>query len=361
MEHIAFKGTRKRKSYHILNSLDSVGGELNAYTTREKTCFHATVVRKYTDRAADVLQDVTFSPTFPPVEIEKEKLVVAEEMDMYRDNPEEAIFDDYDAMVFGSHPYGRPILGTEETLAGFSQSTLQMFHRRQYRPDRTVFALTGAVSPAYVEKLARKYFEALTASPDAAMLRTPPMRTHAQERLVPGRHLQAHLIVGGYAPALRSPEYYAFGLINYLLGGPTMNSLLNLKIREKYGLVYSIYSFYNAYVNDGNWGVYAGCDAKQMERVRKLIEKELDALAHSPLSSTALARLKRQFIGGMILQTEHKTALLVGAAKDLLDFGELITLEQIVDTIQSLNPQDLQKAAFNAFSQRFFIAYHPEK
>ncbi len=359
MEHIVFKGTKKRKSFHILNSLDSVGGELNAYTTREKTCFHATVAKTYADRAADVLQDVAFGPVFPPAEIEKEKQVVAEEMDMYRDNPEEAILDDYDAMLFGDHAYGRSILGTEATLSQFSQATLQTFHHRQYLPERTVFAITGNLSAAYVEKLAKKHFDFRLEKNSEPSLRPLPARKSACERVVSGRHLQAHMVIGGYAPQLRSEDYYAFGLLNFLLGGPSMNTILNLKIREKYGLVYSIYSFYNAYVNDGAWGVYAGCDGKQVARVKKLIEKELDALVHSPLSPTAVQRLKRQYLGGLMLQTEHQTAFLSGAAKDLLDFGNIPALDEIVDKIQGLKADDLQRAAAHTFANRFFILYEP--
>jgi predicted Zn-dependent peptidase len=169
------------------------------------------------------------------------------------------------------------------------------------------------------------------------------------------------MIIGGYAPHLRSEDYYAFGLLNFLLGGPSMNTILNLKIREKYGLVYSIYSFYNPYVSDGTWGVYAGCDGKQVPRVRKLIEKELDALVHAPLSPTAVQRIKRQYLGTLMLQTEHQTSFLTGAAKDLLDFGNIPTLAEMVDKIHTLRAEDLHRAAVRTFANRFYILYEPER
>ncbi|MCS7084934.1 MAG: insulinase family protein, partial [Bacteroidia bacterium] len=212
-----------------------------------------------------------------------------------------------------------------------------------------------------VENLARKYFEFPFENEGAPVERLAPARVPACERRVQSRWTQAHLVVGGYAPPYRSDDYYAFAMLAFLLGGPSLNCRLNLNVREKYGLTYSIYAFYNPYVCDGNWGVYAGCDARQIERVKKLIEKELDALTNSTLSQSALKRLKRQYLGGMALQLENPSSFLTGAARDLLDFGQILTPDAIAERYRALTAEDLRRVAQQTFAQRFWVVYEPQK
>ncbi|MDX2063026.1 MAG: pitrilysin family protein [Bacteroidia bacterium] len=344
LEHMAFKGTAKRKSYHILTRIDSVGGELNAFTTKEKVTYHATVTAEHLDRALELLADITFGPTFPAHELEKEKRVIADEIDSYRDDPEEAIFEDFDAHLYGDHPLGHTILGTRSTLAAASPQSLHAFLHQALAPGRVVVSIAGNASPAQVFALAERYF-ADYPLPGSAHHRQAPRVT------VPGPSTtrmgiqQGHLIWGGEAYALTDPAYLPFSLLTYYLGGPSMNSRLALSVRERHGLTYNIQTYNQPFADTGIWGVYAASEPGYLPRIEQLVQREFDALLAGPLPTTTFERLKRQFVGSLIIGHESLFHQLLAQAKDLLDVGRCVTLEELVAAYERLTPHDLYAAA----------------
>jgi len=343
IEHAVFKGTQKRKAVHILNRIDAVGGELNAYTTKEKTCYYATVTDEHTERAIELLSDMSFDPTFPPHEVEKERGVIGEEIDMYRDTPDEAIMEDFDDLIFPHHALGHPVLGTHQTLVGLAADDLRGFFRQHYGGPRAVLSVVGNVSAKQLQRLIDKYvapqqFEA-----------TPPQRT-APPALEPQHFTrtkaiqQAHIVVGGRAPALMAEHYVPFLVLNNYLGGPSMNNRLSMAIREKYGLTYNLYSFYNPYLDAGSWGVYAGCDADTLPRVRQLILRELKALVADRPTDALLGRMKRQFMGSLLIGSESLSSLMTAYAKDVLDFGHPYDLTRVLGMIETVTPDQILEA-----------------
>lgn len=347
IEHMVFKGTRKRKAFHILSHIDSVGGELNAFTTKEKTTVHATITQEHLNRAFDLLSDIALNSSFPAPEIEKEKTVIAEEIDMYRDDPEEAVFEDFDALVYPNHPLGRPIVGYKHTLQRFSQQKLKAYVGTGWQPRNMIFSVVGNVQHAEVQQLAEKYFAGVGArtggKPQAK--RTVPKASKPSLRVVERPIQQSHAILGGPAPALRASGYFAFMLLQNHLGGPGMNSRLNLNIRERYGLTYNIQSFVQPYTDGGIWGVYAAMEPALRARVIKLAEKELRYFCDTLMGAAALARIKKQFIGQIIIANESLFAQMIGQAKDTLDFGAPILLDEIIRNIEAVTAQQIREVA----------------
>ena len=344
IEHTIFKGTKRRKTYHVLNYLESVGGELNAYTGKEKTCLYASVSASQVERAVDLLTDISFHATFPEQEIRKEKMVVSEEIDLYRNAPEEAIFEDFDRQTFGRHPLGHPILGYKEGVKVFQRQDITRFLQAHYGRERTVFALIGNVPEKNFMRLVDKYLrpQELATHP---YRRKAPRRLKARQYTYREGHGQAHEIVGGRAPALRRNHFYPFILINNMLGGPAMNSRLNLKVREQYGLTYNISTFYSPYLDSGIWGVYYACDPTNLKRIRRLVHKELDTLCQKPLGSLRLHQMKKQFTGQLILGHENLMGQLLGVSKDLLDFGEVMPFATQLERLQTVTASQIQEAA----------------
>lgn len=348
VEHMTFKGTAKRKMFHVLNYLDSVGGDVNAYTTREKTCLYASLMQEYFERAAELLTDITFSSAFPEKEIEKEKLVIADEIDMYRDSPDEAIIDDFDQMIFPDHGLGAQILGTKESIRSFDQASMRGYIQRHYTARRVVFSVAGNVTPERMERVIRRHLLPLSL-PEGSLDRHAPEKPSFRERSVGTHTEQNHEVIGGRAYALRQGHYAAFSLLNNLLGGQAMNSRLNLNIRERYGLSYNIQSFYTPYIDAGIWGVYYSSDPANMERIRNLVYKELRKLWEQPLGPVALSQAKRQLIGQLTLSHEHLLNQMLGMAKDVLDFGQIIPFGQHIAEIEALTAPLLQEAAVEIF------------
>ncbi len=346
IEHMAFKGTTRRKAYHILNHIDGIGGELNAYTAKDKTTFHATVTADHTARAFDLLADITFHSTFPAHELEKEKVVISEEIDMYRDDPEEAIFEDFDEIVFGKHALAHPIVGRKEVVQQFSAGLLKQFVVTRYLPRQVVFGVVGNATEKQVRSLADKYLIDIEwAKGDAAPKRTPPTDGKLKHVRIERPIQQAHLILGGRAPALGDADYYAFMLLQNFLGGPTMNNRLTMNIRERYGLAYNLQAFTTPYKDAGAWGVYAACDRASLARVRTLIEKELYAMAAAPLSAATFSRISKQYQGQAVIAFESLSGQIHGYARDLLDFDQAIPLTEVLEKIAAVTPAQMQRAA----------------
>lgn len=343
-EHMAFKGTEKRRSFHILNRLETVGGELNAYTTKEKICFYASLLSTHFDRAFELLTDLTFHSVFPEREIEKERGVILEEMAMYHDAPEDAIVDDFDAVIFGNHALGHNILGTRQSVSSFQQQDFRQFLAEQIRTDRVIFSSVSNLPFKEVKRLADKYLAPLPARLGPRP-RTPFTAYQRVEQLERKPITQAHCLIGGPAYAIEDPRRIPFFMLTNILGGPGMNSRLNLGVREKYGLVYTIDATYSPYTDTGLFGIYFGTEKKQVNRTVALVNKELKLLRDKPLGSTQLHTAKEQLMGQLAMAEESNGGLMQLLAKSTLDIGRVEPLNEIFDRIRRITAPELCELA----------------
>ena len=348
IEHMVFKGTTTRKMMNILQEIESVGGEMNAFTTKDKTCIYASAMADYFENAVSVLTDMTFNSLFPPSEIEKEKAVIQEEIDMYQDIPEETILEDFEALLFGGHPVGNPILGTHESVGNISKQAIQSFLNDHYLTNNMAFFAIGKIEENTFHAAVNKYISPLTPLQKPRQ-RIPPTIMPAFHQVKELPNQQTHVVLGGAAPALLKEGYYPFILLNNHLGGPSMNSVFNLNIREKHALVYGIYSFHNAYTDSGMWGIYFSCDVKNKDKILRLIQKDLQKFAEKPPSQKLLEQMKKQFIGQQTLAQENPQSQMIGTAKDLLDFEKIISLEEHASQIASVTPAMIHQIAQTYF------------
>ncbi|OGX90181.1 M16 family metallopeptidase [Hymenobacter coccineus] len=361
-EHMAFKGTRKRKSFHILNRLETVGGELNAYTTKEKICFYATLLSTHFERAFELLTDLTFNSTFPGRELEKERGVILEEMSMYQDAPEDAIIDDFDTVVFGEHPLGVNILGTRASVSGFSSDDFHAFYNENVRTDRLVFSSVSNLPFKEVKRLADKFLAPLPArlGPRARSGVGP----YARKMQLESRPItQAHCLVGGTAYPLADARRIPFFMLNNILGGPGMNSRLNLAVREKYGLVYTIDSTYSPYTDTGMFGIYFGTEGKQVKRTLGLVQKELKLLRDKTLTTTQLHVAKNQLMGQLAMSEESNSGLMQLLGKSTLDLGRVEPLSEIFGQIEHVTAALLRDMANELLTEEHLsvLQYLPEE
>ncbi|MBN8821917.1 MULTISPECIES: pitrilysin family protein [unclassified Spirosoma] len=361
-EHMAFKGTEKRKSYHIITRLETVGGELNAYTTKEKVCFHASVLDAHFEKAAELLADITFHSVFPEKQIERERGVILEEMAMYYDSPEDAIQDDFDELVFPNHALGGNILGTTETVESFGREDLQRFIAENYDTSRIVFSSVSKLPFKQVVKVAEKYFRDVPAQHTTRQRKTPtgyvPRQTRVERPIT-----QAQCALGRPAYGLADPRRLPFFMLINLLGGPGMNSRLNLNLREKYGLVYSIDATYTPYLDTGFLGIYFGTDPKKVDKAHMLIMKELKRLREQPLTTLQLHQTKEQLIGQLAMAEESNNSFMLMMAKSLLDIDRVEALTDIFNDINAVTSEQLQTLAQEAFDESQFssLTFVPEK
>ncbi|GAB2558781.1 M16 family metallopeptidase [Spirosoma aerophilum] len=361
-EHMAFKGTEKRKSYHIITRLETVGGELNAYTTKEKVCFHASVLDAHFEKATELLADITFHSIFPEKQIERERGVILEEMAMYYDSPEDAIQDDFDELVFPNHALGGNILGTIDTVSSFKREDLQQFIAENYDTSRIVFASVSKLSFKQVVNVAEKYFRDVPVQHSARKRKQPtdyvPRHTRVERPIT-----QAQCALGRPAYGLTDPRRLPFFMLVNLLGGPGMNSRLNMNLREKYGLVYSIDASYTPYLDTGFLGIYFGTDPKKVDKAQALIIKELKRLREQPLTTLQLHQTKEQLIGQLAMAEESNNSFMLMMAKSLLDIDRVEALNDIFSDIKAVTAEQLQDLALEVFheDQFSFLTFVPEK
>ena len=361
-EHMAFKGTEKRKSYHIITRLENIGGELNAYTTKEKVCFHASVLGVHFEKAAELLADITFHSVFPEKQIERERDVILEEMAMYYDSPEDAIQDDFDELVFPNHALGGNILGTTETVSSFRREDLQRFIAENYDTERIVFASVSNLPFKQVVKIAEKYFRDVPAQHTDRKRHKPtdyaPRQTRVERPIT-----QAQYALGRPAYGLTDPRRLPFFMLVNLLGGPGMNSRLNLNLREKNGLVYSIDAGFTPYLDTGFLGIYFGTDPKKVDRAHSLIMKELKRLREQPLTTLQLHQTKEQLIGQLAMAEESNNSFMLMMAKSLLDINRVEALNDIFNDIKSVTSSELQTLAQDVFVEDQFssLTFVPEE
>lgn len=361
-EHMAFKGTLKRKSFHILNRLESVGGELNAYTTKEKICFYSSVLDKHFEKSFELLTDITFNSVFPEKEIEKERGVILEEMSMYLDTPEEAIVDEFDAVVFDGHPLGNNILGTKESVSGFTKQDFLNFINRNLSNDSLLFCSVSNLPFEKVVKLAEKYLKDIPAvhkkRERVAFTDYKPKAITVEKPIS-----QAHCVLGCPAYALSDDRRIPFFMLVNILGGPGMNSRLNLAVREKHGLVYTIDANYATYMDTGLLSIYFGTEKKQLKRTTSLVLKELKKLREKPLGSLQLHTAKEQLMGQLAMAEESNIGLMMMIGKSILDQGKVESLNEIFEQIKNIKAGDLVDIANDVLREEHlsFLNYVPDK
>jgi len=361
-EHMAFKGTKKRKSYHIINRLETVGGELNAYTTKEKVCFHASLLNIHFEKATELLADIAFYSIFPEKQLEKERSVILEEMSMYYDSPEDAIQDDFDQVVFQNHPLGSNILGTPETVRSFTREQLQQFIGQNLNTERVIFSSVSNWPFSKVKKIAEKYLRDIPHHA-SEQHRTAPASYSPQRVTVKRPITQAQCAIGRPSYALADPRRLPFFTLVNLLGGPGMNSRLNMNLREKYGLVYSADASYTPFLDTGFLGIYFGTDQKHVDRSIALILKELKTLREKPLTALQLHNTKEQLMGQLAMSEEGNQSFMLMMAKSILDTGKVDTLEEIFKEIRQIDAPQLQELANDMFDEQplSYLTFLPEE
>lgn len=360
-EHMAFKGTEKRSSYHIINRLENVGGELNAYTTKEKICFHASVLDDHFDKAVDLLADIAFHSIFPDKQIERERNVIIEEMSMYNDSPEDAIQDDFDQLVFADHALGNNILGTPDTVNSFGREELFQFINENLDTEQIVISSVSRLPFSKVVKVAEKYLGDIPFKKTTRVRQAPGSYSpiiQEKERSI----TQAQCAMGQPAYALPDDRRLPFFMLVNLLGGPGMNSRFNLSLREKYGFVYSIEANYTPYLDTGFLGVFFGTEQKQLARSISLINKEFKRIREIPLSTVQLHQTKVQLMGQLAMSEESNMSFMLMMAKSLLDTGRVDTLPEIFSEIQEITSEQLQTIAQDMFNPENFsyLTFIPE-
>ena len=349
IEHLIFKGTRKRKTWHILSRIENVGGELNAYTTKEETVIYASFLSPYYERTLELFADVAFNSIFPEKEVSKEKEVIIDEINSYNDSPAELIYDDFEELVFEGHPLGRNILGNVENVKGFFREDIVRFLKSHYNTQNMVIASVGDIDFDKLVKLAEKYFENLSASKNDSV-RDPFQHYHPSKKAVKKESYLAHLMLGSPAYSRLDKKKPAMMLLNNLLGGPAMNSRLNMGIREKYGFAYQIESYYQPYSDTGVFSVYLGTDQKQINRGIELINKELNLLKNKKTGTLQFDRAQKQFLGQMAISYEVPVNEMLGMARSHLYRPRVNSFEQNINIIKSITSDDLQEVANEIFN-----------
>ena len=350
LEHNLFKGTSKRKAYHILSRLDDVGGELNAYTTKEETIIHASFLKTDFRRALELIYDVLANSTFPEKELEKEKEVIKDEISSYKDAPGESIFDDFEDHIFRGDPLGRNILGTPESVDKLRRYDILELQSRTYTADRIKLAVVGPFGSERVERTVAELFTGFQFA-DSDWENT--FKGDGQpDRVVENlAQFQDHYMVGWRTCGIHGHDRRSLSLLNNILGGPAMNSRLGLNIREKHGIAYNIESYLNLYSDVGMMGIYLGCDPQQTEKAADLVAKEVTKLRKTKLGTLQMSKAKKQFLGQMAMSEDNGLNSAVGAARALLHFGRVNDFETVAAKIQAITTEQLQDVA-NAYLER---------
>lgn len=352
VEHLIFKGTQKRKAWHILNRMENVGGDLNAYTNKEETVVYAAFLTGHFDRAAELLADIVFHSTFPQNEIEKETEVIIDEIQSYEDTPSELIFDDFEDMIFRNHPLGRNILGRPEQLKTFRSEEATAFTSRFYQPSNMVFFILGNFD---FRKIVRR-IEKLTAdiSPAGVENRRTPPPLYVPERLVvPKETHQAHVMIGSRGYNAYDDKRTALYLLNNILGGPGMNSRLNVSLRERRGLVYTVESNLTSYTDTGAFCVYFGTDPDDVDTCLRLTYKEMKRMRDVKMTSSQLAAAKKQLIGQIGVASDNNENNALGMAKTFLHYNKYESSESVFRRIEALTAEELLEVANEMFAEEY--------
>jgi hypothetical protein len=354
VEHMIFKGTEKRKSWHILNRMENVGGELNAYTTKEETFVYSIFMEEHFRRAFELLSDLVFHSQFPEQEIEKEVDVILDEINSYEDSPSELIFDEFENLLFDGHALGHNILGDEQSLLGFGSESGKSFMRRFYAPENMVFFSMGRIPFKKIVQMAESTLSDI-AFPLAARNRTAPGELLPVSRQIHKDTHQAHVLIGGRAYSMHDEKRLPLFLLNNLLGGPGMNNRLNVSLREKNGLVYNVESNVTSYTDTGLASIYFGTDPKNKEKAIRLVYKELAKLREVKLTATQLAAAKKQVIGQLGVSGDNREGLFLGLGKSFLHYNRYDTLPEVFAKVEKLTAGEIREVANEIFApERLF-------
>jgi predicted Zn-dependent peptidase len=348
IEHLLFKETERRNTPQILNRLELVGADLNAYTTKEYTCIHASLLKQHLERTIDLFEDILFHSTFPEDEMEKERGVILDEISSYLDQPEEAIQDDFEEYLFKDHPIGNNILGTPESVAVLNGGDIKQFITANNNTHQMIFAVYGDYDFRKLVKLCEKYFGGVSEN------------ANQKHRIAPGDIKsgiytlqkpisQTHCILGGRAYPSAHNNKYGLLLLNNVLGGMGMSNRLNLEIREKHGIAYTIESNYTSLTDTGIFSIYFGTDAEKADKALKLVHKELKKLRDNKLGAVQLKQAKEKFIGQIALAEESRMSLIISMAKSLMDFDHIDSLEDIFAKINMVTAEDLLEISNEIF------------
>lgn len=341
VEHTIFKGTKKRSSWHINNRMEAVGGELNAFTTKTDTVFYTIFPNGQLQRAVELLADLAINASFPDRELDKERGVVAEEIDSYRDIPADAVFDDFEDKIYAGTPYGHNILGTRKALEGFNHEVCRRWLERFFCNENMVFFYAGRQNETRVSQLIERYFTVY--EPRA------PELVYRKVYAEPASHLrdthQAHTVMGCRLPAMPFSERIALSLLTNVLGGPGMNSLLNTELRERRGLVYNVESSVSYWPDSTTFTVYYGCDIADNQLCNSLVNDVIRRLAEKPMTHRTLKAAARQYKGQLLIATQNVTDHVIARARARLLHGSAMTTSQIAVAIDALTPDDIMKAA----------------
>ena len=352
-EHVSFKGTKRRKSWHISNALESVGGDLNAYTNKEDTVYYAAVLKEHTARAIDLLTDIVFYSTYPQAEIDKEVEVICDEIESYNDSPAELIYDEFENLLFANHALGHNILGTAERVRSFKTADAQRFTQRYYRPENSIFFLYGDVDfKRVVRLLERATSDFVPSKPIIEPALNQPLPPNMPDFIEKnhGTH-QAHVMVGTRGYDIHDKRRMSLYLLNNLLGGPGMNARLNLSLRERHGLVYTVESSMVSYCDTGVWAIYFGCDPKDVGRCLKLVHKELDRVIQKPLSDTQLRAVKKQIKGQIGVACDNRESFALDFGKSYLHYGWERDLNSLFRHIDEVTAESMQQVAAELMQQ----------
>jgi predicted Zn-dependent peptidase len=351
IEHSVFKGTRNRKAFHILSRIEDVGGELNAYTTKEETTLYSTFLSEFYDRTAELLSDILFNSTYPEKELNREKEVVLEEINSYKDSPSDLIFDDFEELIFDGHPIARNILGDPVYLKKFNRESVLKFIERNYHTDQMVISSVGNIRFPALVKLAEKYFGQAEAR----------LRSNGRQRFehyVPSNRIlekdtfQSHCLIGNIAYDIKHKRRIAMVLLNNIIGGQAMNSRLNMSLRERKGLAYNIESGYTAYTDTGLFNVYFGTDHSTLDKAVDLVLKEFKLLQEKKLGVLQLSKAQKQLMGQIAISTESHDDLMLSVGKSYLLFDKVDSMPTIFKKIEAITPSDLMEVANEVLDAR---------
>ena len=350
VEHLLFKGTKKRHAWHILNRMENVGGDLNAYTNKEETIVYSAFLAEHFPRAVELLADIVFHSTFPQQEIDKEVEVIIDEIQSYEDSPSELIFDDFEELLFPNHPLGRNILGKPDLLHQFKSEDALRFTFRYYRPENVVFFVQGNVDFKRVVRLVERATADVAPSTESYSRRRPDLYVPRSLTLHRDTH-QAHVMIGSRGYDAHDEKRTALYLLNNILGGPGMNSRLNVSLRERSGLVYNVEANLTSYTDTGVFCIYFGTEHDHVDRCIRLVKKELKRLCEKPLSTNQLNAAKKQIIGQIGVARDNAESTALGMAKTFLHYNKMDDPQEVFQRIEALTSKELWEVSNEMFAE----------
>ena len=365
-EHVTFKGTERRKAWHILNCLESVGGDLNAYTNKEGTVYYSAILKEHIARAVDLLTDIVFHSVYPQAEIDKEVEVICDEIESYNDSPAELIYDEFENIIFKGSPLGHNILGTAEQVRSFKTEDALRFTRKLYRPDNAIFFAYGDIDFKKLVRLLKKSFLSEERTVKSEKINSPEAQTQfniqhstfntqhsfeGQTIVMQKNTHQAHVMIGTRAYDVNDSRRMPLYLLNNMLGGPGMNAKLNLALREHNGLVYTVESTMVAYGDTGIWSIYFGCDEHDVKRCLRLVRKELDKFMQKPLSDAQLKAAKKQIKGQIGVACDNRENFALDFGKSFLHYGWEKNVDRLYEQVDAITAAQIQAVAQELFDK----------